>query len=110
MAEIRFQLDEHVSHAIASALRREAIDVVTSTDAGLLGQPDTVQLAYAYAEGRVLFTQDSDFLGLSRRGFQHCGIVFCAQRSRSIGQIVASLRRIHRAVDAETMLGRVQYI
>ena len=110
MAEVRFQLDEHVPHAVAYALRRDGIDVITTTDAGLVGQPDSVQLAYAHAERRVMFTRDTDFLSLSRHGAEHSGIVFRAQQSRSIGQIVVSLRRIHRTLDADEMLGEVQFI
>lgn len=110
LAEIRFQLDEHAAHAIAHGLRREGIDVITSTDAGLLGAPDTVQLAHAHASGRVMFTQDRDFLRLNRRSVEHHGIAFCEQGSRSIGQIVAGLRRIHRTLTPEEMVGQLQYI
>jgi predicted nuclease of predicted toxin-antitoxin system len=110
LAEVRYQFDEHVSHAIAAALRRDGIDVMTTTDAGLLGMPDVVQLAHAHASGRVLFTEDRDFLRLNRQGVEHSGIVYCARGSRTIGQVVAALTRIWREVDSEAMVGRVQFI
>lgn len=110
MARVRYQFDEHVSHAIADALRRDGIDVITTTDAGLLGMPDSVQLAHAHQDGRVLFTEDRDFLRLNSRGVEHSGIVYCKQGSRTIGLIVASLTRLWREVDAEAMIGRVQFI
>lgn len=64
---IRFHLDEHVSHAIAHALRRRGVDVSTTTDAGLLGVEDGDQLAYATAERRVLVTHDPDLIELAHR-------------------------------------------
>ncbi|MGP0068073.1 MAG: DUF5615 family PIN-like protein, partial [Isosphaeraceae bacterium] len=65
---IRFHLDEHCAHAIATGLRRHGIDVTTATDAGLLGASDDDHAAYALAEGRVIFTEDDDFLALNARG------------------------------------------
>lgn len=38
MAQIRFHLDENVSNAIATALRRIDIEVSTTPEAKLLGQ------------------------------------------------------------------------
>jgi hypothetical protein len=57
-----------------------------------------------------MFTQDRDFLRLNRRDFEHSGIVFAARGTRSIGQIVASLRQIHRENSAESLLGQVKYV
>jgi predicted nuclease of predicted toxin-antitoxin system len=64
--EVKYQLDEHMDNAIARALRRAEIDVVTTSEAGLLSTPDTVQLAHAHASGRVMVTQDQDYLRLHR--------------------------------------------
>ena len=54
---IRFHLDERVANAVAACLRRLGIDVTTTNDAGLRGATDPDQLAYANAEGRVIFTE-----------------------------------------------------
>ncbi len=59
---IRFHLDEHCPHAIADGLRRFGIDVTTATDAGLPRAPDEEHPAFGMVEGRVVFTQDEDFL------------------------------------------------
>ena len=64
MDRVRFQLDEHVSPAIARALRRRGIDAITAREADLLGAPDAEPLAHAHAQGRVMVTQDDDFLSL----------------------------------------------
>jgi hypothetical protein len=49
---LRFHLDEQVDHAIARALRASAIDVTTTTDAGLLGASDDQHMAFALQEAR----------------------------------------------------------
>jgi predicted nuclease of predicted toxin-antitoxin system len=59
---IRFHLDEHADPAIADGLRRRGADVTTTSEADLRGATDAQQLAYAIANGRMLVTQDQDFL------------------------------------------------
>ena len=76
---IRFHLDEHVAHAVADGLRRLGIDVTTSTDAGLLGASDADQIDYGLEQGRVIFTEDDDFLSLAAAGVSHAGLVYCHQ-------------------------------
>jgi hypothetical protein len=49
---------------IAGGLRRRGVDVTTPPEVGLMGAMDEQQAAYSLAEGRVLFTQDEDFLRL----------------------------------------------
>ena len=62
---IRFHLDEHCDPAIAAGLRLHGVDVTSTAEAGLLHARDEDHLAYGVATGRVIFTQDQDFL----RGF-----------------------------------------
>lgn len=88
---IRFHLDEHCPHAIAEGLRRLGIDVTTATDAGLLRAADEDHVAFGLAQGRVIFTEDDDFLSLNARGVPHAGIAYCHQQTRSIGEIIAAL-------------------
>jgi predicted nuclease of predicted toxin-antitoxin system len=88
---IRFHLDEHCPTALAEGLRRRGIDVTTTPEAGLLQATDEEQLAFARREGRVVFTQDEDFLKLHATGSPHAGITYCHQESRSLGDIIRSL-------------------
>ena len=62
MSEIRFYSDEHVAKAIAIGLRLRGADILTVQEAQLLGASDGDHLAYVLAQGRVIFTQDDDFL------------------------------------------------
>jgi len=88
---MRFHLDEHVDHAIARGLRQRGSDVTTTTDAGLLGATDDQQLEFALQSGRVLFTQDADFLGLHLQGSAHAGL--SARRDRVRGSRVSARGR-----------------
>lgn len=107
---IRFHLDEHVDTAVAEGLRRRAIDVTTTVDADLLGEDDLVHLSYARAEGRVIFTNDPDFLRLHDQGVQHSGIVYCHQQSRSIGEVIRGLELIWEILEPEEMQNRVEFL
>lgn len=74
MAErVNFYLDEHVPRAVASGLRRRGVDVLTLQEAGMLEAEDEAHLALATQQGRVIFTQDADFLRLHATGIEHAG-------------------------------------
>ncbi len=70
-------MDENVTLAVALGLRRYGIDVTTSQESGLLGQSDEVQLRFVQGAGRVIFTQDQDFLIIASQRRDHPGIAFC---------------------------------
>lgn len=91
---IQFHLDEHVNSAVADGLRRRGIGVTTTADAGLLGADDADHIAFAVAEGRVIFTNDADFLRLHDQGAAHPGVVYCLQQDRSVGEIIRVLELI----------------
>ena len=107
---IRFHLDEHVANVVAGGLRRFGIDVTTTHEAGLRGATDPAQLAYANAEGRVIFTEDNDFLVLAHLGLEHPGIVYCQQNTRSIGEIISGLELVWELCEPEVMRNRVEFI
>jgi predicted nuclease of predicted toxin-antitoxin system len=107
---IRFHLDEHVAHAVADGVRRLGIDVTTTTDAKLLGAADADQLAFAVAQGRVIFTEDDDFLALASAGVPHHGLAYCRQNTRSIGQVIRALELIWEVYELDEMRNRVEFI
>jgi hypothetical protein len=106
---IKFYTDEHVARAVVRALRARGVDVLSVPEAGTLEAPDDVHLARARAEGRVLFTQDAGFLALAAAGPDHAGIAFAPQGT-SIGDIIRGLMLIHLVLDADEMLGQVEYL
>jgi predicted nuclease of predicted toxin-antitoxin system len=107
---IRFHLDENCSKAIAGGLRRRGIDVTTTPEAGLMGAMDEQQAAYGLAEGRVLFTQDQDFLRIDAAGVPHAGIAYCAKDTKPIGELIQSLVLVWEVYEPEEMAGRVEYL
>lgn len=107
---IRFHLDENVDSDIAKALRRLGVDVTTTAEMGLIGQPDEAQLAFVYQNGRVLVTHDADFLRLASQQLNHCGIAFCKKNVRTLGEIIRSLMLIHEVFTPEEMHGQVEYL
>lgn len=105
----RFCLDEHVGDAIAEALRRRGIDVVTTREAGLASEPDDVLLTFALQEGRVIVTRDQDFLRLHAKNFRHAGIAFIPS-DRKTGDIVRGLVLMHEVLDSDTMIRQVEFL
>lgn len=109
MSAVRFYVDEHVSKAVVGGLRRRGIEVVRVPDVDRLGYDDNDHLAFAQREGLVVFTQDADFLRLAAASAAHAGIVYAPQGT-SIGDVVRGLVLIARVLDAEGMVGQVEYL
>lgn len=82
-------LDVHVPAGVTQGLRRKAIDALTAQDDGASLMPDEQLLHRATDLGRVLLTQDLDFLGIASRwqtsGRAFAGILFPRRALRSAG-------------------------
>ena len=109
MADIQFQLDEHVAHAIAHGLQRRGIPALTPADARLRGAPDVEYLARCLQEKRILLTNDHDFLTLNGAGHPHAGIAYWEQGTQTIGHILL-LQLMYELYQAEEMVGHVEYL
>jgi Domain of unknown function (DUF5615) len=107
---VPFHLDEHIPPALADALRNRGIDVTTTADAGLMGTGDREHLAFAAKVGRVVITQDVDFLRLHAEGVPHAGVAYWRPRVRSIGDVLRRLVLIHAALSPDDMKNRVEYL
>jgi predicted nuclease of predicted toxin-antitoxin system len=107
---LRFHLDENVDPRVADGLRLHAIDVTTADNAGLLGASDLEHLAYIVRTGRVMMTQDTDFLRLAAAGHDHPGIVFTYARTRSVGDIIRGIRLIWELLEPDEMRNRIEYL
>lgn len=106
---IKFYLDEHVHPAVAAGLQRRSVDVLTTQAANMLSATDVEHLVLAMAEGRVVFTQDVDFLRLHADGQAHAGIVYAQQRT-AVGYIVRGLMLIYQLLSPEEMQNRVEFL
>lgn len=108
-ARLRYYTDEHVARAVVRGLRQRGIDVLTVPDVGLLGARDEEHLERARAEGRVLFTQDDDFLRLHAAGIEHAGIVYASQGC-STGEIIRGLMLVYQVLEPADMVGHLEYL
>ena len=96
--------------SVPAGLRRRGIDVTTAAGEKLTGASDMDQLSFAPQSGRVLVTQDADFLRLHQTGVTHAGIAYCRQGSLSIGEMLRRLVLVHDLMTAEEMQTRVEYL
>jgi len=76
-------MDVHVPAGVSEGLRRKRIDVRTAQEDSAGQISDEELLTRATAIGRVLFTQDSDFLEIAarwqRQGITFDGVLFAPQ-------------------------------
>ncbi len=75
-----------------------------------MGAPDPEHVDYALPLGRVIFTQDGDFVGIHRTGTQHPGIVYCPKASRTIGEIIDFLVLLWEVCEPDEMVNQVEFI
>jgi hypothetical protein len=83
--------------------------VLTTQEAKMLGAPDKAHLALALVEGRVIFTQDVDFLHLHTAGQEPGGIVYVRQQI-PVGYILRGLMLIHQVLTPQEMKNRVEFL
>ena len=102
-------MDEQVPSAVTAGLRSRGVDVLTAREAGMLEAADEEQLALALREGRVMFTEDADFLRLHAAGIRHAGIAYAPQQM-PVGAIVWGLMLIYEVLRPRDMEGHVEFL
>jgi len=84
-------MDVHVPAGVSEGLRRKQLDVITAQDDSAGQMSDEELLARATALGRVLLTQDADFLEIAARRQRQAvafrGILFAPQGT-PIGRLI----------------------
>jgi len=100
-------MDVHVPAAISDALRRRRIDVLTIQEDGTAETDDPELLERATKLGRILFSQDADFLAITadwlaqERNF--AGLVYGHQQNTGIGQCIEDLELIATCYSEEAL-------
>jgi predicted nuclease of predicted toxin-antitoxin system len=105
---IKFYADEHVHPGVVKALKKRGIDILTAQRAGLLDVDDKDHLQFSTSQGRVIFTQDEDFLGLHWE-MKHSGIAYC-HRETPMRRIIEGLVLIYEAMTEEEMENHVEFL
>jgi hypothetical protein len=109
VAEIKFYMDEHVPAAVTAGLRKRGADVLTAQEAGMVEAADGEHLVLATNQGRVVFTQDADFLRLHATGIEHAGIAYAPQQT-PVGPLVRGRVLIYQVLESEDMHNHVEFI
>lgn len=106
--------DVHVKSAIVVGLRRRGMDVVTAQERGQRRADDDILLLAATAEGRLMLTNDKDFLvtaaAWQAAGQSHAGIVFWPQRKLSIGEAIRRIINYASQTAAADAANMVKYL
>jgi len=104
-----------MSRSLVTALRARSVDLQTVVEAGLQGKPDEIQLEWAAAEGRTLYTFNvSDFCRLHReylhRGLGHSGIIVVPRQRYSVKQQIRLLLNLLKTRSAEEMRSSLHFL
>ncbi|MCZ7569437.1 MAG: DUF5615 family PIN-like protein [Ardenticatenaceae bacterium] len=114
--QIRLYVDEDaMARAVVRGLQARGIDVITVLEAGMSEQDDRAQLAYAAAQGRVLYTFNvghfyqlhSEYLA---QGKSHAGIILVYRQRYSIGEQIRRLLKVIARKSAEEMKNQIHFL
>jgi hypothetical protein len=106
-------VDENVNRHVTDGVRRQGMDVVTAQERGQKQTDDEILLETATAEGRLMLTNDTDFLRLHHQwmiaGKSHAGIVYWPQ-DMPIGEAVRRLIDYATYTDPADAANMVKYL
>jgi hypothetical protein len=107
-------MDVHVPEAVTTGLRRRGVDVLTSQEDGTRELDDESLLDRAAELGRLLFTQDDDFLSLADQwqtaDRRFVGIAYAHQMGPSIGLMVTDLELLCTCAEPDELANLVTYL
>ena len=107
-------MDVHVPYVITQGLRLRGVDVLTAQEDGAARLNDDELLDRSTSMGRVLFTQDKDFLREARTcqqsGQHFAGVIYSAQTEATIGQCVDDLELIAKIGDPQDLANILIYL
>lgn len=97
------------------ALRREGVDVVTPSDAGLMGAEDEAHLMFARESGRVLYSFNAaDFCRIhfewSAANRPHAGMIVGCQQRYSVGEQMRRILRPRAELSPARMRNQLEYL
>jgi predicted nuclease of predicted toxin-antitoxin system len=111
---VRLYFDVQVPSAIADGLRLRSVDVLRAQEDGASEFADPQLLDRATELGRVLFTQDKDFLREARRRHQSgktfAGIIYVHQLALTIGECITDLEIIAKDTELDEWVDHVEYM
>jgi len=107
-------MDHHVPRVITQGLRVRGVDVLTAYEDGADRLPDSELLDRTAQLGRVLFTQDYDFLAETARRQQagefFTGVIYAHQTHVNIGACIRDLEMIAKTCSPEDLFNQAEYL
>lgn len=116
MSQFRLYLDEDVQRqALVKALRDSGVEVMTTTEAGNVGQNDDQQLSWAAAQAYTLYSFNvRDFnrihTAYMTQGKEHSGIILAQRQSYSIGDQLRGLKLLVAELSAEDIKDQLVFL
>lgn len=111
---IALYMDHHVKAAVTEGLRRRGVDVITCADDGAGQTRDEAILQRATDLGRVVFTQDDDFLAIAREWLKNrrnfAGIIYAHQTQITTGEAIRDLELAAKVFEPAEMLNRIEFL
>lgn len=111
---VSLYLDQHIPKAIRRGLRARQVDVISAFEDGTSDWDDESLLDRVQQVGRVLFTQDEDFLVIASHrqnaGIPFAGVLFARQKDISIQQAIRDLELIAKVCEPSDFANRVEYL
>jgi hypothetical protein len=111
---IRLYMDVHVRREVTVGLRVCGVDVLTAQEDGAATLADSELLSRATELGRVLFSQDTDFLreAATRQesGLPFSGVVFGEQLALTVGRCIRDLELIAKVYDPPDIANRIAFL
>lgn len=111
---ITLYMDHNVVRAVVEGCRSEGLDVLTAYEDGWHERSDIDILARAEALGRVVFTQDTDFIVLATErqalGTPFPGVIFGKHGSMSVRKVIDDLVLICRALTVEELSNKLIWL
>jgi predicted nuclease of predicted toxin-antitoxin system len=106
--------DQHVPGPVAEGLRRRGIDVLTTEEDGAKSREDQTLLDRAAVLGRVMVTNDNDFLSIAAAWMAEdrlfAGLVHLTTQRIPFGKAIEDLELIARVYSETDMLDRVEHL
>jgi len=107
-------MDVHVKLTVTNGLRLRGVDVLTAQEDGRAVLPDEKLLERATSQGRLVFTQDEDFLAIATEwqlsGKPFFGVAYSHQMSITVGQAVMQLELICKVMTPDELRSTILYL
>lgn len=87
---VTIQADEHIPYAVVKGLRSRGVEIYSLDEEDLKGILDEPLLQFCLEQGRILLTNDTDFIELTKSR-KHAGIIYLTEQLTPIGEIIRSV-------------------